>query len=68
MTQKQCYWPPVGVRSVQEARRSIKKQKKQKRQKSEKRLHENEASTGPSVVECEHPRGGASKLGGGKKG
>jgi hypothetical protein len=68
MTPKQCFWSPVGVRSVQEARRSIKMKEKEKRQKSEKRLHENEASTGPSVVECKHPGGGTPKLVGVKRG
>ena len=53
---------------MQEARRSTKKKEKQKRQKGEKRLHENEASTGPSVVECKHPRGGTPKLVGLKRG
>ena len=52
---------------MQEARRSIKKKEKQKRQKVEKRLHENEASTGPSVGECKHPRGGTPKLPGVKR-
>ena len=46
--QKQRYWHPVGVRSGQEARKSIKKKKKTKRQKGEKELQQNEASTGPS--------------------
>ena len=53
---------------MQEARRSIKKKEKHKRQKVEKRLHENEASTGPSVVECKHPRHPPPKLVGLKRG
>ena len=65
---KQRYWHPVGVRSGQEARKSIKKKKKRKRQKGEKELQQNEASTGPSGGECEHPRGPGPKIGGFKKG
>ena len=53
---------------MQEARRSIKKHKKIKREKNEKRLQQNEASTGPSVVECEHPRHPPPKLVGLKRG
>ena len=53
---------------MQEARRSIKKHKNIKREKDEKRLQQNEASTGPSVVECKHPRGGTPKLVPGKRG
>jgi len=60
--QKQRYWHPVGVRSGQEARKSIKKKKKTKRQKGEKELQQNEASTGPSGGECEHPRGPGPKI------
>ena len=53
---------------MQEARRSIKKNKDQKTKKSEKRLQQNEASTGPSVVESEHPRHPPKKLLAGKRG
>ena len=53
---------------MQEARRSRKKKEKQKRQKGDKKLHENEASTGPSVVECKHPRHPPPKLVPGKRG
>ena len=53
---------------MQEARRSIKKHKKRKREKDEKRLQQNEASTGPSVVECKHPRHPPPKLVGLKRG
>ena len=53
---------------MQEARRSIKKHKKIKREKDEKRLQQNEASTGPSVVECKRKKGPGPKLGGLKRG
>ena len=53
---------------MQEARRSIKNTEKQKRQKGEKRLHQNEASTAPSVGECEHSREGRPKILPGKRG
>ena len=53
---------------MQEARRSIKKHKKIKIEKDEKRLQQNEASTGPSVVECKHPRHPPPKLVPGKRG
>ena len=56
------------VPSVQEARRSITKNKSRKKQKGEKRLQQNEASTGPSVVECKHPRHPPPKLVPGKRG
>jgi hypothetical protein len=41
---------------------------KKKRQKGEKELQKIEASTGPSVGECEHPREGTPKIGADKKG
>ena len=53
---------------MQEARRSIKKHKKRKREKDEKRLQQNEASTGPSVGECKRKKGPGGKLGGFKRG